>query len=102
MIFIFWELGITININGNDITYHGGLFISLGDYPAQMSLNGFKESVTATHFCHLCDIQHDSLEEDISHYFPKITQSIYRDRFVEIFPFLTAVTLRLTFQLQRP
>ncbi|CAF1431144.1 unnamed protein product, partial [Rotaria sp. Silwood1] len=72
--------GITININGNDVTYFGGLFISLGDYPAQMSLNGFKESVAATHFCHLCDIQHDNLEEDISYDFPAITLSQYRER----------------------
>ncbi|CAF3963379.1 unnamed protein product [Rotaria sp. Silwood1] len=76
----FRKLGITININGNDVTYFGGLFISLGDYPAQMSLNGFKESVAATHFCHLCDIQHDNLEEDISYDFPAITLSQYRER----------------------
>jgi hypothetical protein len=74
------NLGITVNIDGNDITYFGGLFISLGDYPAQMSLNGFKESVSATHFCHLCDIQRDDLEEDICHKFPSITISQYRQR----------------------
>jgi hypothetical protein len=47
-----------------------------------MSLNGFKESVSATHFCHLCDIQHDYLEEDISYDFPTITLAEYRERSV--------------------
>ncbi|CAF3810936.1 unnamed protein product [Rotaria magnacalcarata] len=72
--------GITINVNGNDVTYFGGLFISLGDYPAQMSLNGFKESVSATHFCHLCDIQNNDLEEDIGHQFETITAAQYKER----------------------
>jgi hypothetical protein len=47
-----------------------------------MSLNGFKESVSATHFCHLCDIQHDYLEEDISYDFTTITLAEYRERSV--------------------
>ncbi|CAF1363912.1 unnamed protein product [Rotaria magnacalcarata] len=72
--------GITININGAYETYYGGLFISLGDYPAQISLNGFKESVSATHFYHLCDIEHDHLEVDITHDFPSITVTQYRER----------------------
>ena len=75
-------LGITISINGNDITYFGGLFISLGDSPAQMSLNGFKESVSAAHFCHLYDIQRKPLETDITYNFPIITLSEYRKRSV--------------------
>ena len=45
-----------------------------------MSLNGFKESVSATHFCHLCDIRHDYLEEDICYDFPAITVAEYRGR----------------------
>ncbi|CAM4789040.1 unnamed protein product [Rotaria magnacalcarata] len=72
--------GITININGAYETYYGGLFISLGDYPAQISLNGFKESVSATHFYHLCDIEHDHLEVDITHDFASITVTQYRER----------------------
>jgi hypothetical protein len=72
--------GITITVNGRSITYRGGLFVSLGDYPAQMSLNGFKESVAATHFCHLCDIQHNHLEDDISYDFSPITLNEYRER----------------------
>ena len=75
-------LGITINVNGNDVTYFGGLYMSLGDYPAQMSLNGLKESVSATHFCHLCDIQNDYLEDDILYDFPTITLTEYRGRSV--------------------
>jgi len=47
-----------------------------------MSLNGFKESVAATHFCHLCDIQHDYLEEDISYDFTGMFQllTVFFDR----------------------
>ena len=45
-----------------------------------MSLNGFEESVSATHFCHLCDIRHDYLEEDICYDFPAITVAEYRER----------------------
>ncbi|CAM4792491.1 unnamed protein product [Rotaria magnacalcarata] len=72
--------GITISINDTDVTYYGGLFLSLGDYPAQMSLNGFKETVSATHFCHLCDIQHNNLEADIDYDFQSITTDEYKRR----------------------
>lgn len=78
-----------------DITYFGNLFFSLGDYPAQMSLNGFKESVAATHFCHLCDIQHDNLQDDICYDFEPITLSQYRERFVSKNSFLTLNTIIL-------
>jgi hypothetical protein len=71
------NLGITIDVNGNSTTHFAGLFVSLGDYPAKMSLNGFKESVAATHFC---DIQHDRLEDDISYDFPPIILNEYREQ----------------------
>ncbi len=47
-----------------------------------MSLNGFKESVSAIHFCHLCDIQNNDLEEDVGHQFDTITAAQYKERFV--------------------
>lgn len=87
-IITFFKIGIKVNVDGKDTTYYGGLFLSLGDYPAQMSLNGFKESVSAAHFCHLCDIQHDNLEVDICHDFPTITIDEYRRRLVKIFGYL--------------
>ncbi|CAM4786110.1 unnamed protein product [Rotaria magnacalcarata] len=72
--------GITISINDTDVTYYGGLFLSLGDYSAQMSLNGFKETVSATHFCHLCDIQHNNLEADIDYDFQSTATDEYKRR----------------------
>ncbi|CAF2133147.1 unnamed protein product [Rotaria magnacalcarata] len=72
--------GITISINDTDVTYYGGLFLSLGDYSAHMSLNGFKETVSATHFCHLCDIQHNNLEADIDYDFQSTATDEYKRR----------------------
>ncbi|CAF0935291.1 unnamed protein product [Didymodactylos carnosus] len=52
--------GIRVNVNGVEKIYHGALFITLGDYPAQQAIHGRKESVAAKRFCPCCDITSDN------------------------------------------
>ena len=53
-----------------------------------MSLNAFKETVSAAHFC---DIQRNNLEVDIAHDFPTITIDEYRQWFLL---YITLITFK--------
>ncbi|CAF1309486.1 unnamed protein product [Didymodactylos carnosus] len=75
---------IVVNINGQDERYYGGLFMTLGDYPAQMALHGFKESTSANHCCFKCDILSECIEEDIHIDLEDITNKEYKRRCNEL------------------
>ncbi|CAF1301350.1 unnamed protein product, partial [Didymodactylos carnosus] len=72
--------GIQVTVDGTDQRYFGGLFFTIGDYLAQTSMHGFKESVSAKHFCPLCNVTLDGLEPDIDLPLNCITIDEYRRR----------------------
>lgn len=57
------EEGITIDINGADVNFKGTLILCLGDNPAQCSMGGFKQSVSALKPCRSCDVDSESWKE---------------------------------------
>ncbi|CAF1333765.1 unnamed protein product [Didymodactylos carnosus] len=74
------NVSIEIDVNGRKKRYFGSLFFTLGDFPASTSLHGFKESVSAQHFCPCCDVTRNCFERDIDYEFPCITLEEYRTR----------------------
>ncbi|CAF4402481.1 unnamed protein product [Didymodactylos carnosus] len=57
--------GLRVMSAGVEKIYFGGLFFTLGDYPAQQSIHGRKESVAAKKFCPCCDVAADNYIDSI-------------------------------------
>ncbi|CAF1394107.1 unnamed protein product, partial [Didymodactylos carnosus] len=57
--------GLRVMGAGVEKIYFGGLFFTLGDYPAQQSIHGRKESVAAKTFCPCCDVAADNYIDSI-------------------------------------
>ncbi|XP_052131088.1 uncharacterized protein LOC127751490 [Frankliniella occidentalis] len=58
--------GVSFNLNTQKRLFHGFLECSLGDYPAQAALSGFKMAVTAGKPCRECYVSNEENYIDIS------------------------------------
>ncbi|CAF1291738.1 unnamed protein product, partial [Didymodactylos carnosus] len=57
--------GVDVVINGARKIYQVALFFTSGDYPAQQTLHGRKESVSALKFCPCCNVTNDDYKDNI-------------------------------------
>ena len=76
------EKGITLQINNQDVQYHGFLLLVQGDTPAAQYLGGFKEGVGQAHKpCRTCEVTKEDLHKSRTpEDYPLRDEEEHRDR----------------------